>query len=656
MSRAEKSISALLKASKSTSEHVARVSEVVSAFRSLNVDDEDPAAISGCTPVLEKVGLNSADVNAVLGDLTNLGYQNLDFFAFCERCSVPGEVIAAARKDISVMSFSPSDFDLTGEVGLPESEQKHDSDRTFSESLIHQFPLVSRQVEAGLYSVKRVASFLKKICALEDTFSKESLKVTNHETGKLDKVQGDGMKRSINTWIAMQEIMFQHASLHQEFRTKVSSAVVLPLQAFHKEAENTRKNIINDMSGVTRRLKNVTDAVKKSKKKALEALLNLKVSQDKDKGVVSQAPAPQKKTGMFSKLSTKLKTKLAQTEGTDVLHKKAMAACTAFENALLDANTTRKQIRSSELPAIFDRMYQLEVARLDVLKDHLAKFALIFHELVAPMNRLSTRFVTSVEKMHTLSDVNTWIDTWVDVHGDPPAPQPFKYDLPTNADQLMRGQWNGSLELKPAVDSVFGSTLEFIMKLQEKKYPSEDLPVILTTLTKSVRDLGGLDAEGIFRISGNKADIDNLQKQIDSGNYDVKCTSPHVPSGLLKLWLRTLEEPLIPQDMYGACIEAAKLDGFSSNEALEIYARLPAITQRIVNYLADNLWVDIAKNKKVTLMGVNNIAIVFAPSFLRCESDDPLEMMQNSKFESRFTSNLVAGLLEKRGYTEGEGN
>lgn len=37
---------------------------------------------------------------------------------------------------------------------------------------------------------------------------------------------------------------------------------------------------------------------------------------------------------------------------------------------------------------------------------------------------------------------------------------------------------------------------------------------------------------------------------------------------------------------------------------------------------------------------VENLAIVFAPSFLRNPSEDPAVIMNNTKFETKFTANL----------------
>lgn len=46
-----------------------------------------------------------------------------------------------------------------------------------------------------------------------------------------------------------------------------------------------------------------------------------------------------------------------------------------------------------------------------------------------------------------------------------------------------------------------------------------------------------------------------------------------------------------------------------------------------------------AENVSVTKMGLDNLAIVFSPGFLRCL--DPMKMMANSALEGLFVENLI---------------
>lgn len=104
--------------------------------------------------------------------------------------------------------------------------------------------------------------------------------------------------------------------------------------------------------------------------------------------------------------------------------------------------------------------------------------------------------------------------------------------------------------------------------------------------------------------------------QFDKGLYEVKTDSPHVPAGLLKMWLRELQDPLIPDNLYQACVDCASADVPELKQALQVYQQLPQLNKSIIEHLAGML-AEICANSQQNLMTVENLAIVFSPSFLR---------------------------------------
>ena len=108
-----------------------------------------------------------------------------------------------------------------------------------------------------------------------------------------------------------------------------------------------------------------------------------------------------------------------------------------------------------------------------------------------------------------------------------------------------------------------------------------------------------------------------------------------MPSSLLKLWLRELSEPLIPSNVYNNCIAVGHLEETTEAppEALtEIVAQLPDLNKRVVLYMIKFLKVIADKeNHAVTKMTTDNVAMVFAPNFLRCPSDNPTVIFENTK-------------------------
>ncbi|ORX57119.1 RhoGAP-domain-containing protein [Piromyces finnis] len=193
--------------------------------------------------------------------------------------------------------------------------------------------------------------------------------------------------------------------------------------------------------------------------------------------------------------------------------------------------------------------------------------------------------------------------------------------------------------------SFFGETLEDIMEQQKKDNPELEIPAIMVFLIDSIIQLNGAQTEGIFRVPGDADAISELRCQVEKRNFNLNnCSDPNVPASLLKLWLRELAEPLIPADAYDNCMEIGKK---ASNEnigttAWELIDTLPEINKRVISYMIDFLKV-IAKqeNQEYTKMSVANLAMVFAPNFLRCPSDNPQVIFENTKHEQAFIRILI---------------
>lgn len=98
--------------------------------------------------------------------------------------------------------------------------------------------------------------------------------------------------------------------------------------------------------------------------------------------------------------------------------------------------------------------------------------------------------------------------------------------------------------------------------------PSDDnefIPFIVTRCT-SIVESKGLSVVGIYRIPGNTANITALTEQVNRGFDDQTLNDPkwddvNVVSSLLKLFIRSLPDGLLPNDMYNSFINADKHNG-----------------------------------------------------------------------------------------------
>lgn len=191
--------------------------------------------------------------------------------------------------------------------------------------------------------------------------------------------------------------------------------------------------------------------------------------------------------------------------------------------------------------------------------------------------------------------------------------------------------------------NVFGEALENIMHNPQNVDTSSRLPRVLSFLAEAVLLLGGHASEGIFRVPGDLDGIIALRMRIERGNYDLEgIQDAAVPASLLKMWVRELEEPLIPTKFYTRCLQISQVQA-----AMDVVDELPQLNRSCIKYLAKYLQlVGDPVNQPKTKMSVSNLAIVFAPNLLRCPTDNPLVILQNSKAEQKFVKIIVNYLDE----------
>ncbi|THV06714.1 hypothetical protein K435DRAFT_773060 [Dendrothele bispora CBS 962.96] len=190
--------------------------------------------------------------------------------------------------------------------------------------------------------------------------------------------------------------------------------------------------------------------------------------------------------------------------------------------------------------------------------------------------------------------------------------------------------------------STFGESLDAIIRLQERNYPQQKVPIILPFLADGILALGGTKAEGIFRVPGDADSVSELKLRIDRGYYNLDgVDDPHILASLMKLWLRELCDPLIPEEMYNECVASAK----DPEACVHIVQRLPTINRRVVLFIISFLQMFLEdKVQSITKMTPANVALVMAPNLLRCNSDKMSVVFTNAQYEQIFVYNLLLHL------------
>lgn len=165
-------------------------------------------------------------------------------------------------------------------------------------------------------------------------------------------------------------------------------------------------------------------------------------------------------------------------------------------------------------------------------------------------------------------------------------------------------------------EECFGSTL---MHLFERDHST--VPNFLKRCVEEI-EIKGLDADGLYRMSGNLAQIQKVRTQADQSLSKVQWHKEdvHVLSGALKLFFRELKEPLIPFNMYDEFMFSIKLSVRLTRitKFREHVSKMPRPHRDTLKFFFTHLQ-RVIQQSDVNRMHAHNLAIVFGPTLLRQE-------------------------------------
>jgi len=154
---------------------------------------------------------------------------------------------------------------------------------------------------------------------------------------------------------------------------------------------------------------------------------------------------------------------------------------------------------------------------------------------------------------------------------------------------------------------VFGVPLEKLMSMREDN--TRDVPpVLMDAATYVKRNCVG--SEGIFRLSSSTADLESAREDIDAGNTP-RYNDVYLAANVIKLWLRSLPEPLMTFELYDKWI-AAKDNPVGLKKVL---MHLPFVNRFVLCEIM-SLMSALEKEKDTTKMNASNLAIVMTPNLL----------------------------------------
>ncbi|XP_061186158.1 rho GTPase-activating protein 15-like isoform X5 [Saccostrea echinata] len=189
-----------------------------------------------------------------------------------------------------------------------------------------------------------------------------------------------------------------------------------------------------------------------------------------------------------------------------------------------------------------------------------------------------------------------------------------------------------SLEQKGIIkDAVFGAHLKQLCEREKGKIPKFVQKCVVAIEKK------GLDHDGMYRISGNLAQIQKLRCQVDQDHYNLEdeCWDIHVLTGSLKLFFRELKEPLFTFGVFDKFIPA--LGKEKNNDRLkavrDLINTLPKYNYETLKFLLAHLC-KVIEHSKENRMQVHSVAIVFGPTLIWPETVTP-NLAANMIYQSR---------------------
>jgi len=134
----------------------------------------------------------------------------------------------------------------------------------------------------------------------------------------------------------------------------------------------------------------------------------------------------------------------------------------------------------------------------------------------------------------------------------------------------------------------FGVALEELSKnatLMESHESALDglvsVPAVLATCCSFMERAGLITLQGVFRLSGDSLEIGATRDRLDLGAaVDLAKVGPHSVSGLVKLFLRSLPEPLLRFDHYDQLVAAFRADQMGQIDAVSCTRQMHATCHR----------------------------------------------------------------------------
>ncbi|GAB5363723.1 hypothetical protein AAMO2058_000908300 [Amorphochlora amoebiformis] len=511
---------------------------------------------------------------------------------------------------------------------FPKIEPKKEEEKAqpFA-GLVYQWNVVQTQIDAGIRITKRAKKFMQRMAMLHKKFASEIEAGANEEKVKVLAMKPtDRMNSCRDAFLMILEQSTIMAAQHLQFADAIGSVVLTPLSKFYEVGGSIAES---------------TQHVKEDHAKSLsQSYTALRKSEHSTQHMIDQLMRQAEKVQKLQNNRTSIFTKRPKKEDVLRLQMKTIQAMKLHKDLCDKTAKHQETYLAVELPEVLTQMQVIEEMRIESFKKQILAYSQIIEQFSDGFTTIAedVNFFGNAIKNHE-DIMNFAVNCAFDKHLQLPE---IRYKLTKTPEEL-----TGDILVQ--TEDVFGASVDAIMEKQKKTHPGLPVPRILVSLSEAIEELGGFKTEGIFRVPAATTELNRLKELIQRPEYKIPPnTSPHVPAGLLKDFLRKLREPLVPTELYEKCLAVGKKDEGEEKVLHDILSRLPKVNQAIVRHLVELASIISApKNVEINKMTMSNLAMVFSPSVLRNPSTDPLQMIANIKHEVRFVDLLMQSIKKK---------
>ncbi|XP_052432568.1 rho GTPase-activating protein 35 [Carassius gibelio] len=204
-------------------------------------------------------------------------------------------------------------------------------------------------------------------------------------------------------------------------------------------------------------------------------------------------------------------------------------------------------------------------------------------------------------------------DSSLNEEGEDPKRRNILRSLRRNTKKTRQKARQSSLS-KPLESNYFGVPLANVVS------PERPIPLFIEKCIRYI-EATGLSTEGIYRVSGNKAEMESMQRQFDQDpNIDLieKDMSVNTVAGAMKSFFSELPDPLVPYSMQTELVEDFKINDREQrlHTMKDALRRFPRENYEVFKYVITHLN-KVSQNSRLNLMTSENLSICFWPTLMR---------------------------------------